>query len=146
MAIIATLLDLLHAFYALQPPAAGAGGGGGGGGGAAGGAPAQMGCQDSLAGIAGPMLILFAFMYFFVMRPEQKRAKERDQMLDALKKGDKVRTNGGILGEIVRFENDKKEVVIEIAPKTRVNVLRGAVAGVAGTPAADSAGSDSEKK
>lgn len=75
------------------------------------------------------LVVMLAFMYFFVLRPEQKRAKEREAALKALAKGDIVRTNGGIRGEIVSFSSDDRDVILEIAPKTRINVFRAQILG-----------------
>ncbi|MBC18423.1 SecYEG protein translocase auxillary subunit [Pseudodesulfovibrio profundus] len=107
--------------YAMAPPA--------GGGGAPGG----------LAGILGgplPMLVLmFAIFYFLLIRPQQKKQKQHKAMLDALKKGDKVWTNGGILGTISEIDGDN--LTIEIAQGVNVVIKRGFVADKDGKPAAD---------
>lgn len=83
------------------------------------------------------LVVMLGVMYFLVLRPEQKRAKERDAALKALAKGDIVRTNGGIRGEIVSFANDNRDVILEIAPKTRINVFRAQILGKE-APGADS--------
>lgn len=78
------------------------------------------------------LIMLFGMMaifYFMLIRPESKRRKEREAMLGALKVGDKVRTNGGILGEITRL-NDT-DAVIEVADRVRINVLRSSLGGIA---------------
>lgn len=64
--------------------------------------------------------------YFLIMRPQQKRQKEVDAMLKALQKGDKVRTSGGIRGEIV--ELGETDVTLLVADKVKINVLRTHVA------------------
>jgi preprotein translocase subunit YajC len=71
---------------------------------------------------------MFAVLYFLMIRPQQKRAKQHDTMLKALKKGDIVRTNGGIRGEITAI--DERDVTLEIAERTRIKVLRSHVAGL----------------
>ncbi len=53
-----------------------------------------------------PLVALFAIFYFLVIRPQQKQAKEHKAMIDALKKGDKIVTNGGIIAEVVKPEED----------------------------------------
>ena len=78
-----------------------------------------------------PMLIVFgAIMYFLMIRPNQKREKERKEMLASLSKGDKVVTNGGICGTVVGL--NEKSVVLRISeePSVKVEFLRGAVARV----------------
>lgn len=71
---------------------------------------------------AAMMLGILAITYFFLLRPDAQRRKETDDMQKGLRVGMKVRTTGGILGEIVRVSD--KDVVIAIAEKVRINVLR----------------------
>jgi len=92
--------------------------------------PAGGGEAGGLGGILGgplPMLVLmFAIFYFLLIRPQQKKQKAHKAMLDALKKGDKVWTNGGILGSIVDIDDDN--LTIEIATGVNVVIKRGFVA------------------
>ncbi len=90
-------------------------------------APGPVGCGGGTEQI-GFLLLMFAVLYFLMIRPQQKRAKQHDQMLGALKKGDIVRTNGGIRGEVTAL--DERDVTLEIADRTRIKVLRSAVAGL----------------
>jgi len=53
-----------------------------------------------------PLVALFAIFYFLVIRPQQNQAKKHKEMLSALKKGDKVITSGGLIGEVVKTEED----------------------------------------
>jgi preprotein translocase subunit YajC len=53
-----------------------------------------------------PLIILFAIFYFLIIRPQQKQQKEHQEMLEALKKGDKILTTGGLYGEIAKVEED----------------------------------------
>ncbi len=76
----------------------------------------------------GLILLMFGVLYFLMIRPQQKRAKEHETMLGDLKKGDIVRTNGGIRGEVTAL--DERDVTIEIADRTRIKVLRSHVAGL----------------
>ena len=78
--------------------------------------PGPMGCGGGTEQI-GFLLLMFAVLYFLMIRPQQKRAKQHDQMLGAFKKGDIVRTNGGIRGEVTAL--DERDVTIEIADRTR---------------------------
>ena len=73
-----------------------------------------------------PFILIFVIMYFMVIRPQQKKAKEAKAMLDALQKGDEVVTAGGILGRISRIGD--QYVTVEVADKTEVTVQRGAIA------------------
>ena len=68
---------------------------------------------------------MFVLMYFFMIRPQSKRAKEHRAMLDALQKGDEVLTAGGIAGRVVKL--GEQYVTVEIAPETEIVVQRSAV-------------------
>lgn len=70
--------------------------------------------------------VIFALFYFLLIRPQQKKQQETDSMLKALRKGDKVRTSGGIKGEILSL--DEREVVLQVADKVKINVLRSHIA------------------
>ena len=60
-----------------------------------------------------PLILIFVIFYFFLIRPQQKRAKEHKVMVSNLKRGDRVVTSGGITGTVERvLENDKVEVTI----------------------------------
>jgi preprotein translocase subunit YajC len=87
-----------------------------------------MGCSGGGTEQIGLLLLMFAVLYFLMIRPQQKRAKQQETMLGALKKGDIVRTNGGIRGEITAL--DERDVTIEVADRIRVKVLRTHVAGL----------------
>lgn len=68
-----------------------------------------------------PLIVLFAIFYFLVIRPQQKQAKTHKDMIANLKKGDKVITNGGIICEVVKPEEDfiklklNEEVVVKVS-------------------------------
>ncbi|WP_006786200.1 preprotein translocase subunit YajC [Thiorhodospira sibirica] len=74
------------------------------------------------------IVIFFAIMYFLIIRPQSKRAKEHKAMVDALGKGDEVVTNGGLLGKVT--ELDDAFIKIEVAEGTVVSIQRHAVAAV----------------
>lgn len=76
-----------------------------------------------------PMIFMVAIFYFLLIRPQQRKAKEHKQMLDNLKRGDRVVTAGGLIGEITSISD--QTVTIEIADKVRVDVGRAYVAGFA---------------
>ena len=88
-----------------------------------------------------PLILMFAIFYFLLIRPQQKKSKQHKAMLGAVRKGDKVITSGGLHGEITGLTEDA--VTMEIAPKVRVKVSRGAIAGVLkkGEPVAESTSS-----
>ncbi len=76
-----------------------------------------------------PLILMFVIFYFLLIRPQQKKAKEHQEMINNLKKGDKVITGGGIHGRIVSAEEGT--VNVEIADKVRVKVNRGSIAALA---------------
>ena len=67
------------------------------------------------------MVGMFAVFWFLVIRPQSKRAKEHTAMLNAIKRGDQVVTNGGIIGRVARLEGDGG-LIVEIAPEVKVKV------------------------
>lgn len=76
-----------------------------------------------------PLVLIFVVFYFLLIRPQQKRMKQHKEMLGSLRRGDKVVTNGGIVGTIVKVLN-QDELQIEIADGVRVKAMRGMVASV----------------
>ncbi|MCD6497764.1 MAG: preprotein translocase subunit YajC [Deltaproteobacteria bacterium] len=73
------------------------------------------------------LVLMFAVFYFLLIRPQQKKQKEHQTMIDALKIGDRVLTQGGILGRITGFSDPF--VVLEVQEKVRIKVLRSALSG-----------------
>ena len=70
-----------------------------------------------------PLILIFVIFYFFLIRPQQKKVKEHKQMVESLKRGDKVVTSGGIVGTIEKvIDNEKVEVVI--ADNVKVDVIK----------------------
>lgn len=88
-----------------------------------------------------PLALIFVVFYMFLIRPQQKKAKETKAMLDAIKRGDRVVTGGGIIGTIAKIANND-EVLIDIAENTRVRVLRATIASVLAKPLPASAKDD----
>ena len=79
--------------------------------------------QNSGIGQFIPLILIFVIFYFFLIRPQQKKVKEHKSMVEALKRGDKVITSGGITGTVERIiDNDKVEV--EIAENVKVEIVR----------------------
>ena len=72
-----------------------------------------------------PIILMFALLYFLMIRPQMKRAKEQKAMVEALQKGDEVVAAGGLIGRITKI-NDQY-VTLEIAPNTEVVLQRSAV-------------------
>ncbi|MDQ2694295.1 MAG: preprotein translocase subunit YajC [Pseudomonadota bacterium] len=88
-------------------------------------APAPVSPAGGLEALIFPILLIVIF-YFLLIRPQQKRAKEHKQMVQALKKGDEVVTSGGILGRI--NEVGENFLVLEVADNVQLKVQKGAVA------------------
>ncbi len=76
-----------------------------------------------------PLIIIFAIFYFLLIRPQQKKAKEHQNFLNNLSKGDKVMTVGGLIGKITGLTDEV--VTLEVADKVRVKVGRGQIAAMA---------------
>ena len=72
-----------------------------------------------------PLVLMFVVMYFLMIRPQQKRAKEQRAMMDALAKGDEVVTAGGMLGRVVKVVD--AYVTIEVATGTEITVQKSAI-------------------
>ena len=76
-----------------------------------------------------PLILMFAIFYFLLIRPQQKKAKEHRAMIASVKKGDRVVSSGGLHGMVTGLTDDV--VTMEIAPKVRVKISRGSIAGLA---------------
>jgi preprotein translocase subunit YajC len=72
-----------------------------------------------------PLLFIFVIFYFLLIRPARKRQKQVQQMLDALKTGDKIVTSGGLLGTVVGV--DRNVVQLRVADKVKVDVTRSSI-------------------
>ncbi len=74
-----------------------------------------------------PFIIIMIVIYFLMMRPQMKKQKEKQKMLEQLKKGDNVVTRGGIHGKVVGFADDNKIVIIKVDDNVKINVDKPAV-------------------
>ncbi len=70
-----------------------------------------------------PLVLIFAIMYFLLIRPQQKKVKEHRSMVEALRRGDQVVTAGGIVGKVIKVGEDGM-VEVEIAEGVKVKVVR----------------------
>ena len=84
--------------------------------------------QGSLLSMILPFALIFIVFYFFMIRPQNKKAKETQAMLDAMKKGDKVVTIGGIHGTINQVK--EKTVIVKVDDGTKLEFNRSAIASV----------------
>jgi preprotein translocase subunit YajC len=88
------------------------------------GTAADAGMMGNLTTFA-PLVLMFVVMYFLMIRPQQKRAKEQKSMMDALAKGDEVITSGGILGKVSKVTD--AYVTVEIAANTDIVVQKSSI-------------------
>ena len=70
-----------------------------------------------------PLILIFAIMYFLLIRPQQKKAKEHRAMVKALRRGDQVVTQGGVIGKVAKVK-DENELEVEIADGVKVRVVQ----------------------
>lgn len=85
-----------------------------------------------MEGIASlvPLILVFGIMYFLLIRPQQRKLKEHQVMVAALRRGDQIVTSGGIVGRVTRVKEGENEVEVEIAPNVQVRVIRGTIQSV----------------
>jgi preprotein translocase subunit YajC len=74
-----------------------------------------------------PMILIFGVFYFLIIRPQSRKAKLHQQMLNELKAGDDVVTTGGIIGRITGIKDD--EIVLQVQESVRIRLLRSAITG-----------------
>ena len=93
-------------------------------------AAAPASTQNGPSPLMMPMMLVFMFalMYFMILRPQRRREKERQALISAIKTGDRVMFSGGIIGVVSNVKD--KTLVVKIADKTKIEVLRGAVSQV----------------
>ena len=94
---------------------------------------------DMLSFVA-PFAIIIVIMYFLMIRPQQKRAREHTDLIKNVRRGDTIVMNGGLIGKISRVIDDA-EIELEIAPNVKVRVARALISEVRskGEPVKDSA-------
>src|SRR5579863_9626894 len=80
-----------------------------------------------------PLVLIFIVFYFLLIRPQQKKQKDHRTMLDALRRGDRIVTGGGIVGTVNRVVN-AEEVEVDIASGVRVRLVRSTIASVLAKP------------
>lgn len=77
-----------------------------------------------------PLILVFLIMYFLLIRPQQRKLKDKQAMVAALRRGDQVVTSGGIVGRVTRVKDGENEVEVEIAPNVSVRVVRSTIQSV----------------
>jgi len=76
-----------------------------------------------------PLILIFGIMYFLLIRPQQKKLKDHQAMVAALRRGDQVVTSGGLIGKVTKVKDDN-EIEVEIATGVSVRVVRSTVTSV----------------
>mgnify|MGYP001301859997 FL=1 len=76
-----------------------------------------------------PIILIFVIMYFLLIRPQQKKIKEHKMMVDGIRRGDQVLTQGGIIGKITKVK-EGEEVEVEIASNVKVTIIKSTVVNV----------------
>lgn len=89
----------------------------------------QGGDTNALMGFI-PMILIFGVFYLLLIRPQQKKAKEHKALLENIKKGDTIITQGGLYGKVVNVQD--QVLMVEVAPKIQVRISRSHVAGLGG--------------
>jgi preprotein translocase subunit YajC len=92
----------------------------------------QVGSQPGGFTLFLPLILIMVIFYFLMILPAQRRQKKTAEMLNNLKTGDKVITNGGIYGTIVGLESDS--VLLRVAEQVKIKVSRSAIAGLQAEP------------
>ncbi len=88
--------------------------------------PAQSGApQPNIFVQLMPILLIFVVFYIFLILPQQRQQKKHKEMIDSLKKGDKIITAGGIYGEVVRVKEDRLK--IKISKDTEIEIQKSAI-------------------
>ena len=92
--------------------------------------PAYAQASGGAGGLSSllPFLLIFVVFYFFLIRPQQKRAKEHREMVKNVKRGDKIVTSGGLLGTVSKSVEGQETVEVEIAKDIKVSVMRTMIA------------------
>jgi preprotein translocase subunit YajC len=104
------------------------------------------GTSSTLVQIA-PLALIFVVFYFFLIRPQQQKAREQKQMLSGIRRGDRVVTGGGLIGTVAKVSGDD-EVLVDLAEGVRVRVVRSTISTVLtrSEPAAAKGGKDADGK
>jgi preprotein translocase subunit YajC len=76
-----------------------------------------------------PLILIFAIMYFLLIRPQQQKAKQHKSMVEAVKRGDRIVTQGGLIGKVSKVK-DEYEVEVELAEGIKVRVVKATIATV----------------
>ena len=76
-----------------------------------------------------PLILIFAIMYFLLIRPQQKKVKQHQNMVASLRRGDQVVTQGGLMGKVTKVK-EENEIEVEVADGVKVRVVQNTIAQV----------------
>ncbi|CAK6518867.1 preprotein translocase subunit YajC [Rickettsia helvetica] len=93
-----------------------------------------------------PMVLIFVVFYFLLLRPQEKRRKEREKLVSEVKKGEEVLTNSGIYGIITKVSDSDNNIEVEIAKDVRIKVLKSAIIDITSRTKASSSKKENNKK
>lgn len=77
-----------------------------------------------------PLVAIFAIFYFFLIRPQEKKRREKEVFVSGVKRGEEVVTNSGIFGTVKKINDSDNTVMLEIAAGTEVKILKGAISDI----------------
>lgn len=77
-----------------------------------------------------PLILIFAIMYFLLIRPQQKKMKQHQAMVEAVRRGDQIVTQGGLIGKVSKVKEGDNEIEVEIAENVKVRVVKSTIAQV----------------
>ncbi|HWE75921.1 MAG TPA: preprotein translocase subunit YajC [Stellaceae bacterium] len=92
-------------------------------------AAAGGGDASSMMVQLAPLALIFVVFYFFLIRPQQQKAKQQRSMLDAIRRGDRIVTAGGLIGTVAKVVNNE-EVLVDLADNVRVRAVRSTISQV----------------
>lgn len=93
--------------------------------------------DEPMGGFVLPIILVVAFVYFFMIRPQKREQAEKDKLLGGLKKNDRVVTSGGMYGTIVNIKDDEVTLRVDDQMKVKIRFMKSAISKVAGDEAAD---------
>ncbi len=86
--------------------------------------------SGSAFGAFVPLILIFVIFYFLLIRPQQKKVTKHKAMLEAVRRGDRIVTNGGIVGLVTKILPDERALMVEIAENVKVKIMRDMVSSV----------------
>ncbi len=101
--------------------------------------------DEPAGGFVLPIILVVAFVYFFMIRPQKREQKAKDKLLGGLKKNDRVVTTGGMYGTIVNIKDDEITLRVDDQAKIKIRFMKSAISRIAGDEAANAVGSEAKK-